>query len=193
MIAPLGTTAAVALVGRVGGVPGGQVVIALKELPKGGAGSVTVDNPSRFSRLTAVLVNADSKITNQASSTRDFIYARDRQPYYARVTTDFTAPRVLRSAPAPGAHGVKRNAAVKVTFSEPVLGVSTKSLQLVGAGGRVVGTHVKFTAGSRVATLTPNGALGRAKRYKVRVTQAVTDTAVNPLARTTVWSFSTAR
>jgi hypothetical protein len=193
MIAPAGTTAAVALVGRVGGVPGGQIVVALKELPKGGAGSVTLDNPSRFSRLTAVLVNADSKITGQASPTRDFIYSRDRQPYYARVTTDFTAPRVLRSSPAAGARGVARNAPVKVTFSEPVLGVSAKSLELIASNGRTVGAHVRFTAGSRVATLTPNRALGRAKRYRVRVTQTVTDTAVNALARTAVWSFGTAR
>jgi hypothetical protein len=194
MTAPAGTTAALALVGRIGGVPGGQSVIALKELPNGGSGSVTIANPARFSRLTEVLVNADTKLTGKTTpDTGDWIYARDSQPYYARVTTDFSAPRVVSSSPRPGARGASRSAPVKVTFSEPVLGVDTKSLRLIASNGRNVAARVLFTAGSRVATLVPNRSLGRAQRYRVQVTQAVTDTAVNPLARVTAWGFTTGR
>jgi Bacterial Ig-like domain len=193
MIAPAGTDAALALVGRTGGQPGGTSTVALKVLPSGGSGSVIVENPSQYSRLTAVLVNSDAEVTGASEITGDWTYARDSQPYYARVTTDFKAPRVLRSAPAPGARGVSPGARVKVTFSERVLGVNAKSLRLVAPNGRSVHASVSFKAGSRVAKLVPSGALGRGRRYRVRVSRAVTDTAVNPLAHTTTWSFTTRR
>jgi hypothetical protein len=56
-----------------------------------------------------------------------------------------------------------------------------------------VGARIAFKPGSRVATLTPNRKLGGSRRYSVRVTPAVTDTAVNALAATTTWSFVTAK
>jgi hypothetical protein len=189
--APAGTSAALALVGREGGVPGGTMTPILKALPSGGSGTVTIDNPSRFGRLTAVVVNADSKLSGASAITGDWIYARDNQPYYLRVTTDFTAPHVTRFSPAAGAKRVSRKVRVKVTFSEAVRGVTTKSLQLIASNGRVVGAKVSLPAGSRVATVTPNNALGRNRVYKVRVTTAVTDTAVNPLARAASSSFRT--
>ena len=92
------------LVGREGGLPGGTATVALKRLPSGGSGTVTIDNPSRFSRLTAVLINADSKISGASSITGDWIYSRDSQQYFARVTTDFTAPRIVGRSPRAGAN-----------------------------------------------------------------------------------------
>lgn len=193
MTAPAGVHAALALVGRVGGVPGGQATVVLKELPNGGAGTLTLDNPSRFSRLTAVLINSDAKPIGSSPITRDWRYAHDNQPYYARLSTDFKAPKVTRSSPEPGEGGVSRRARVKVEFSEPVLGVNAKSLRLIASNGRAVKSRIAFKPGSRVATLTPSRALGSGRRYRVRVTRAVTDISVNPLARTTVWAFGTAR
>jgi hypothetical protein len=193
--APAGTAAALALVGRTGGPQGGQMTVTLRDLPKGGSGTVTLQDPSRFSRITAVLVNADAKIKGSSRLTGDFIFARDKQPFYARVSSDLTAPRVSlrRSTPRPRATGVSPRSRVKVVFTEPVLGVTAKSLQLVASNGRVVKARVKFaTRGSRVATLTPSRALGRGRGYRVRVTPAVTDTTLNPLSRTTSWSFRTA-
>jgi hypothetical protein len=191
--APAGTNAAFALVGREGGLPGGTMTVASKPLPSGGSGTVTVDNPSRFSRLTAVVVNADSRLSGASSITGDWIYARDSQPYYLRVTTDFTAPRVVRVSPAAGARRVSRKTRVKVTFSEPVRGVSTQSLQLIASNGRVVGARVSLPAGSRVATLTPKRKLSSNRSYRVRVTTVVTDTAVNPLASPASSGFRTAK
>jgi hypothetical protein len=193
MTAPAGTDAALAVVGRVGGVPGGEATVALKRLPNGGAGTVTVDNPSRFSRLTAVLVNSDAEPIGSSPVTRDWKYARDKQRYYARMSTDFTAPRVLRVSPKPAASGVSRRTRIKVQFSEAVIGVDKKSLRLIASNGRTVKARVSFKSGARTATLTPSSALGGARRYRVRVSRAVTDTAVNPLARAETWAFGTAR
>jgi hypothetical protein len=193
MTAPAGTDAALAIVGRVGGVPGGEATVALKELPKGGTGSVVVDNPSRFSRLTIVLVNSDAKINGSSQLTRDWTYARDKQLYYARVTTDFTPPRVVSVSPGQGASGVSRHTSVKVQFSERVLGVNSKSVRLLASNGRAVHARVTLNVAGRVATLTPNSALGRAKRYRVVVSRAVTDLAVNRLARIKTSAFGTAR
>jgi hypothetical protein len=193
MTAPAGTDAALALVGRVGGVPGGEATVAIRELPKGGAGKLTIDNPSRFARLTAVLVNSDAQPIGSSPITRDWRYARDKQLYYARLSTDFKAPRVTSVSPRSGEAGVSPRARIKVAFSEPVIGVTAKSLRLIASNGRTVRARLKFTAGSKTATLTPSRALGRARRYRVLVTRAVTDTAVNPLARAESWAFVTAR
>jgi hypothetical protein len=191
--APNGTNAAIALVGRTGGVPGGHTVIAMKPLPKGGQGSVTLKNPGNFSRITMVLINADFQVSGASQLTGDWTYKRDAQPFYARVSTDFTAPRVVRVSPRAHARGVPRRPHVTVTFSEPVRGVSAKSVRLIGPGGRVVGASVTVAPDGRVAVLTPFGALGRGRSYRVRVLKTVTDTAVNPLRATFASSFTTKR
>ncbi|MEA2440716.1 MAG: hypothetical protein QOH76_2140 [Thermoleophilaceae bacterium] len=193
MRAPSGTSAALALVGRVGGLPGSQPTVEVKLLPHGGSGNLVIENPSRFSRLTAVLVNADSRVIGSSEFTGDWIYGRDGQTVYARMSTDFTAPRVTGRSPGSGARRVARGKRVTVKFSERVLGVSRKALRLVAPSGRVVGARVKFTAGARSATLTPKRKLGANRRYRVEVTTAVTDTALNPLARTATWSFVTGK
>jgi Bacterial Ig-like domain/Family of unknown function (DUF6055) len=191
IMAPAGTNSGLALVGREGGVPGGTMSEVVKTLPRGGNGSVTIANPSRFARLTAVVINSDSKLSGASQLTGDWIYARDAQAYYARVTTDFKAPRVVRVSPKTRSRRVSRKTSVKVTFSEGMRGVSDRSVQLLASNGRVVGARVIFSNGSKTATLKPNKALSRNRFYKLRVTTAVTDTAVNPLARTFTSSFHT--
>jgi hypothetical protein len=194
MSAPAGTTAAVAIVGRTGALPGGTENGVLRELPKGGAGGVTIDNPSKYARLTAVLINSDAKLTGAATpGTGDFVYSNDNQTYYARVSTDFKAPRVVRASPSSGRKRVSTRASVKITFSEPMVGVNAKSLQLIAPSGRAVAAQVHFTRGSKKATLEPNGFLARGRRYRVRIASTVTDTSVNPLAGTKSWSFTVAR
>lgn len=56
-----GTTSTIALVGRTGPVDGGTVTTALKQLPKGGTGTVTLDDTSGFSRVTAAIINSDGR------------------------------------------------------------------------------------------------------------------------------------
>jgi hypothetical protein len=194
MRAPMGTAAAVAIVGRTGASPGGSESVVLKELPKGGAGSVTIANPSQYARLTAVLINSDAKLTGKATpGTGDFIYSNDNQPYYARLSTDFKAPHIVRASPSPGRKGVSTRASVKITFSEGMVGVSAKSIQLIASNGRAVAAQVHFKPGSKTARLEPNGFLSRGRHYRVRIDSTVTDTSVNALSGPKSWSFTVTR
>lgn len=59
---PAGIESTIALVGREGPVEGGLVTTAIKHLANGGSGSVTLPDPGRFSRITAVVVNSDGSV-----------------------------------------------------------------------------------------------------------------------------------
>jgi len=83
---PAGLRGAIALVGRTGTDPaGGTVTVRLASLPNGGAGSVTLEQPSSFGRITAVLVNADVSNTGYDGARDDYLWTRDDQPASARV------------------------------------------------------------------------------------------------------------
>jgi hypothetical protein len=168
---PGGTTSALALVG----LSDGSLVQAEHTLPGGGHGVVTLANPGNLSRLTAVLVNSDVKHGGFSRVLGDFAFKKDNQHFYAHASTDFTAPSIKARAGS-----AKR---VTVTFSEPVLGVSSRSFKLSG-----VRTRLTFTAGARKATLVPRHAL-RPGRYTVRLTSAITDLTFNRLGAAP-WSFS---
>jgi hypothetical protein len=155
--------------------------VTVRELPKGGAGTVTVAGPARFTRLTAVLVNSDAVITGATQDTGDFLYAHNHEPFYARVSNDVAAPHVSRRS--------LRAGRIKIAFSEPVLGVDVDSLRVIASNGRRVRGRVVFKAGGRVATFLPRRALGRNRRYRVRVGGGITDTTANPL-RAKSWSFT---
>ena len=79
---PAGVTGALALVGRTGADPlAGAVTTVLQQLPAGGAGSIQLENPAAFGRITAVLVNADADTTGFANG--DWVFAADAQPFAA--------------------------------------------------------------------------------------------------------------
>jgi hypothetical protein len=95
---PQGTSAAIALVAREGSIDGGTVTTQLRRLPDGGAGAVTIDDPSAFyasgGRVTAVLVNSDASHGRLWSERLgDWPWRADGQPVTARVTSDTRAPR----------------------------------------------------------------------------------------------------
>lgn len=95
---PQGTSAAIALVAREGSIDGGAVTTELRRLPRGGTGSVTIDDPSSFyasgGRITAVLVNSDASHGALWSQRRgDWPWRADGQPVTARVSSDTRAPR----------------------------------------------------------------------------------------------------
>ncbi len=85
--APEGTRAAVALVGRVGDPVDGRVEVQVQRLPQGGEARVGLGDASRFSRVTAVLVNADVTLNDPPKLPRSYewSFARDGQPFSARV------------------------------------------------------------------------------------------------------------
>jgi hypothetical protein len=74
-----GTQSTIALIGRQGGEPG-VISREVNYLPKGGRGTVTLDNPGAFDRITAVVANVDgrSKHTNRKGKR---IYSSDGSGY----------------------------------------------------------------------------------------------------------------
>jgi hypothetical protein len=171
--APSGTTAALALVGRAGGSPGGTLVTVQRFLGKGGKATITFDNPGNLTRLSAVLINADTKHGSFSNQLGDYPFRRDNQLFYAHASTDFTAPLVKSRTVAPRK--------VTITFSEPVLGVSGRSLKIAGVSGKV-----KFTPGAAKATIVPRRALKPGQRYRVKLTSAITDLTLNRLQAITL-------
>ena len=97
--APAGVNAAIALIGRTGSETAGTATVDYVRLPSGGTGSVSLANPGGFSRITAVLVNADVSISgfNPDPSVNDWVWTRDAQA--------FQNVRVVSSAPAGGGTG----------------------------------------------------------------------------------------
>jgi hypothetical protein len=75
-----GVRSGLALVGRVGPTIGGTVESAVKYLPDGGTGKVTLPNVSGYSRVTAVIVNADGRVQGNSR-----FYTRDGIKYAAKL------------------------------------------------------------------------------------------------------------
>lgn len=185
--APAGTSAALALVGRNGPAVGGSVVSELAELPRGGRGSVTLANPSAFSRLTAVLVNSDFSQQGFSRTVGDWLFRRDAQSYVARMTTDFTAPRLRTRSPRPGGRTGTRPT-ISVVFSKAVLGTGGHAVELLGARGRRIPIRIRLTHGSRNLILVPRRALASGSRYRIELRGSITDTDLNAL-RPMSWTF----
>jgi hypothetical protein len=87
--APVGVSSGVALVGRAGSERHGRVVSRARFKRRGGVLTVGISRPSRFRRLTAVLVNADTSAAGFSARRLDWAYLTDSAPF--RVSA-----RVLR-------------------------------------------------------------------------------------------------
>ena len=190
---PRGTRGAFALVGREGDETTGAPVVEMKRLATGGQTSVELLNPARFARITAVLINADMTQSGFSQFSGDWQFARDNQPVLAHVSNDYSAPRVRKRSPAPGAK-VSPKSPIVVTFSEPMENLSSKTFDLVGPGGRHVSARVTYDAAKRRARLVPKKPLQPRKRYVVKLGSTVVDLGDNPLASSErTWKFSTRR
>jgi len=190
--APHNVASAIGLVGRAGPSSGGAETVQMAELVHGGRGAVTLTNPGAFARLTAVVVNADSSEQGYSLRAVDWLFSKNNEPYGARVTTDFTAPRLRIRSPRPGTRNVGTSPRIAITFTKPVFGVSARSVRLIGPGNHGVQLRVRFNAGSRTATLVPAHGLHRGVRYRIKLLATITDTDLNPLAAVS-WTFSTRR
>jgi hypothetical protein len=188
---PRDTRGAFALVGREGDAETGLPVVSMKRLPRGGQTSVELANPGRFSRITAVLINGDARQSGFSSFLGDWEYARDGQEVLAHVSSDYTAPRVRKRSPKPR-QTVSRKAQVVVTFSEPMRNVTTKTITLLGRGGKKVSVRVKYDAAKRQARLTPKRPLAARTRHTVKIGSTVVDMGDNKLAASErSWKFTT--
>jgi hypothetical protein len=79
-----GVRAGLALVGRDGDPLSGEVEQSVRFLGKGGKGSVTLDDPGRFERITAVIVNADTRVRGFAGD--QWVYSKDGAEFKIRLT-----------------------------------------------------------------------------------------------------------
>jgi hypothetical protein len=82
---PLGDSAGVALVGRIGSQLHGRVVSRTSYKPGGGPMSVRLPDPGRYSRITAVLINADTTAIGFSAREFDWNYLTDTAPFRARA------------------------------------------------------------------------------------------------------------
>jgi len=78
-----GTRSSISLVGREGGQPG-ALTTATRYLGKGGSGKVTLADPGRFSRVTAVVANVDGR-SNKRNKRGKRVYKSDGSAYKARL------------------------------------------------------------------------------------------------------------
>jgi hypothetical protein len=187
---PRSTRGAFALVGREGDAETGTPTVELKRLPTGGQISVELPNPGRFSRITAVLINADMTQSGFSQFSGDWAFAKDNQEVLAHVSNDYVPPSVRKRSPKPGAK-VSPRSQIVVTFSERMQNVSSKTFDLVGPGGRHVSARVTYNAAKRQARLVPKKPLTARKRYSVKIGSTVVDLGDNPLApRERAWKFS---
>jgi len=83
--APRGVDAGLALVGRVGSLRHGRVVTRLRFNPNGGVLAVRLRRPGRFQRITAVVVNADTRVHGFDIGRLDWNYLTDAVPFRLRA------------------------------------------------------------------------------------------------------------
>jgi len=84
-VAPPGVAAGLALVGRVGSERDGRVVSRMRFKRHGGAMTVRLGHPERFQRITAVLVNADTRAEGFSARRLDWNYLTDTAPFVVRA------------------------------------------------------------------------------------------------------------
>ena len=84
-VAPRGVAAGLALVGRIGTERGGRVVSHLRYKRRGGAMTVRLGRPGRFERITAVLINADTRAEGFSARRLDWNYLTDTAPFEVRA------------------------------------------------------------------------------------------------------------
>jgi hypothetical protein len=85
MDAPPGVAAGLALVGRLGGERDGRVVSRLRFRRSGGTMTVRLPRPARFERITAVLINADTRAEGFSARRLDWNYLTDTAPFRVRA------------------------------------------------------------------------------------------------------------
>jgi D-alanyl-D-alanine carboxypeptidase len=103
---------------------------------------------------------------------------------------DITKPVISGRAPAINAVGVAVGTSIRVTFSEPVLGIDSANFLLRNsASTATIPAVASYNAATRVATLDPNANLAYNTRYLL-VLSNVGDQAGNALGRQ-AWRFTT--
>jgi len=85
VVAPRGIATGLALVGRIGTERGGKVITRLDYARGGGKLRVRLADPRRFSRITAVVINADARASGFSARRLDWRYLTDQVPFEVRA------------------------------------------------------------------------------------------------------------
>jgi hypothetical protein len=80
-VAPEGTASGLALVGRIGSEKHGRPVTVIDFRQNGGKLTARLPDPGRFSRITAVVVNADARADGFSARRLDWRYLTDQLPF----------------------------------------------------------------------------------------------------------------
>jgi hypothetical protein len=105
---PAGVAGGLALVGRTGTDPAaGTVTKVVQQLPDGGQGSVQLENPSDYGRITAVLANADMDTTGFQGG--DWVFSADAQTFTASAGASGSTSEAPVNTGAPTVSGVARD------------------------------------------------------------------------------------
>ena len=83
--APRGVAAGLALVGRIGSERSGSTVSRLRFKQHGGTMTVRLGHLARFERITAVLINADTRAEGFSARRLDWNYLTDTAPFLVRA------------------------------------------------------------------------------------------------------------
>jgi D-alanyl-D-alanine carboxypeptidase len=136
--------------------------------------------------LMAVAIVACDTISSSPTPTAAPSTAPTSSPS-AAPTPDTTAPALATQDPPQG--GVLTAQGIRVTFTEPVLGVDSSSFQLTFADGPIH-SSVTLDPSGRVATLVPDVTLSFGRSFTVTLTGLVRDLAGNQLPLTS-WTVAT--
>jgi hypothetical protein len=185
-----GTSAAIAFIGRKGDPSTGQVTLRVAEMTADGTGSVLVEAPASFTRLTAVLINSDSSQSGFSGVTKDWAWIHDNQTASIRLSSDVTPPVVTSRSPAPNVSNAPVTTQALARFSERVVKADGTSVLLRSPGGKAVPADVALDAAGTQVTLVPKARLAQRTRYTVQLTNAISDGSDNRLAPES-WSFTT--
>jgi hypothetical protein len=114
----------------------------------------------------------------------------DSPPAPPSGLADTVPPGVVALQPMPGQAGVRVDALVSVTFSEPVnpATVAPGSFFLTAQFQPVPGS---YRYGGQTATFVPDSDFAEFTTYTATLTQGVRDSAGNGLVSDTTWSFTT--
>ncbi len=107
-------------------------------------------------------------------------------------TPQLIVPVVTASTPRNGVRSVSRSARPRITFSVPMTGISTRTITMKDlSSGRWVAVRVRYSASTRVATITPLTRLAANHSYRITVARVLAANGGTPLSRSFVVTFRT--
>lgn len=166
-----------------------------KLLPEGmDLSSIAVEDEGRtlrFAVTTALKANADYQVQLRARSVGGVELAPGlRVAFRTGGVMDKRPPAIIGASPVTGMTGVSSNAAIAVSFSEPMDKASVEgalvSTPAVGCVGRWV-----WNANATLLSCSPQPPLAVNTRYQLTVGAAAKDLAGNQMTAAVSWSFTT--